>query len=106
MRPMLGNPFVTVQIDLDRVRANVQQIRTLVKVPVLAVVKADAYGLGAKQIAFAIAELADGFCVFHLQEAVDAQIYPRTSKRTLSLGPPMSMNPADFTSMGVTPAIS
>jgi alanine racemase len=84
----------------------VQQIRTLVKVPVLAVVKADAYGLGAKQVACAIAELVDGFCVFHLQEAIDAQIYAHTSKRTLSLGPPASMNPADFTSNGVTPGIS
>ena len=44
------NPYVTVHINLDRIRANVEQIRALVNVPILAVVKADAYGLGAAKI--------------------------------------------------------
>jgi alanine racemase len=103
---MLRNPYVTTHIDLDRIRANVEQIKALVKVPILAVVKADAYGLGAATVACAIAEIVDGFCVFALQEAAEAKIYERTGKRTLALGPPSSMNPEDFRSAGVTPAVS
>src|SRR5947208_4476501 len=100
---MLFNPYVTIHIDLDRIRANVEQIRALANVPILAVVKADAYGLGAAKVVEAIAESVDSFCVFDLQEATDAQIYRRTGKRTLALGPPSSMNPADWHSCGVTP---
>src|SRR5689334_5573940 len=99
---MLFNPYVSVHIDLDRVRANVEQIKALVNVPVLAVVKADAYGLGAARIVEAIAEIVEGFCVFDLQEATDAQIYRRSAKRTLALGPPSSMNPADWHAAAVT----
>ena len=93
---MLSNPYVTVHIDLDRIRANVEQIQALVKVPMMAVVKADAYGLGAAKITESIAEIVESFCVFDLQEATDAKIYRRTGKRTLALGPPSSMNPADW----------
>ena len=103
---MLFNPYVTVHIDLDRIRANVEQIHALVKVPIMAVVKADAYGLGASKITAAIGEIVDSFCVFDLQEATDAQIYRRTGKRTLALGPPSSMNAADWRASGVTPTIS
>ncbi|HEX3355677.1 MAG TPA: alanine racemase [Tepidisphaeraceae bacterium] len=91
---------------MNRIRANIEQIRTLVKVPILAVVKADAYGLGASAVACAIAEIVDGFCVFQLQEAIEAKIHQHTGKRTLALGPPASMNPHDFQSAGVTPSVS
>src|SRR5262245_15669970 len=103
---MLCNPYVIAHIDLERIRANIRQISAVAKVPILAVIKADAYGLGATRIAEAIAEQVEGFCVFHLQEAADAQIYRRTGKRTLAMGPPASMNPADFTAAGATPSVS
>ena len=83
-----------------------QQVRALVNVPILAVVKADAYGLGAEKVVEALAEMVDRFCVFDLKEAIDAQIHRRTGKQTLALGPPASMNPNDWHAAGVTPAIS
>ena len=83
-----------------------QQIQALVNVPILAVVKADAYGLGAEKVVEALAEIVDRFCVFDLKEAIDAQIHRRTGKQTLALGPPASMNPNDWHAAGVTPAIS
>jgi alanine racemase len=62
--------------------------------------------LGAETVVEAIGEIVDAFCVFDLQEATDANIYQRTGKRTLALGPPTSMNPADWHGAGVTPAIA
>jgi alanine racemase len=103
---MLRNPYVTVHVDLARIRNNAQQIHALTKVPVMAVVKADAYGLGAVKVVAALGEIVDSFCVFDLTESVEAQIYRQTGKRTLALGPPASMNPADFHAAGVTPAVS
>jgi alanine racemase len=52
-----------------------------------AVVKADAYGLGARQVANAIRNSVDGFVVFYASEAVDAGL-PALGKPILSLGPP------------------
>src|SRR3954453_799771 len=103
---MLCNPYVTVHIDLDRIRANAEQIRAITGVPILAVVKADAYGLGAQRVTEALSEIVDSFCVFDLSEAIAAGIHSRTGKRTLALGPPSSMNPADWRAAGVTPAVS
>jgi alanine racemase len=103
---MLFNPYVTVHIDLNRIRSNIEQIRSATNVPIYAVIKADAYGLGATKIAEAIGEIVDQFCVFDLQEATDNHIYRTTGKRTLALGPPTSMNPADWHSAGVTPSVS
>src|SRR5205085_6600341 len=103
---MLCNPYVTVSIDLERIRANLRQIAVRTKVAVLGVIKADAYGLGARRIAEAVADEVAGFCVFHLQEAVDAEIYSKTGKPTLALGPPASMDPQDFVRRNVTPSVS
>lgn len=63
-----------VAIHLDRVRANVTQIAHRTGVGVIAVVKADAYGLGAERVAAAIADLVAGFYVFELAEAVAAEL--------------------------------
>src|SRR5438045_901679 len=103
---MTPNPHVTVQVDLNRIRANVREIAALVRVPILAVVKADAYELGATRAAEAIADLVEGFCVFELREAVEAQLHSTTRKRILALGPPTSQNPADFRDAHVTPSVS
>ena len=49
-----------VKIDLDAILANFDAIREKVKVPVMAVVKADAYGHGAIQVA----RILEGKCAF------------------------------------------
>lgn len=49
-----------VKIDLDAISANFDAIRQKVRVPVMAVVKADAYGHGAIQVA----RLLEGKCAF------------------------------------------
>lgn len=103
---MPARAFVTVHVDLTRVRANAAEIKRRTRVPVLAVVKADAYSLGAERIVEAIEDEVDGFCTFILREAVDAGIYRRTGKPTICMGPPISMNPDDYRAHGATPSVS
>ena len=103
---MQPSPNVTVRINLARIRQNLQAIKMQTGVPVYAVVKADAYGLGAVNVAEAIKELTDGYCVFRLQEAADAQLWQRTRKRIIALGPPETLDPKAYLDNGVTPAVT
>ena len=91
-----------VVIDLSRIRANVEAIRRKVGVPVLAVVKADAYGLGATMVAQAIASAVDGWCVFIATEAVEYQLWERTHKPTICLGPPTTLDATFYVQHHVT----
>ena len=77
---------VQVVVDLARVRANAVEIRRRVGVDVLAVVKADAYGLGAARVVAAIADLVAGFCVFSLAEALAADLWRIGHKPILAFG--------------------
>lgn len=95
-----------VEIDLSRIRANVEAIRHKVGVPVYAVVKADAYGLGATMVAQAIAGAVDGWCVFIATEAVEYQLWERTHKPTICLGPPTTLDPQFYLQHHVRPAVS
>src|SRR5437764_1185152 len=76
--------------NAGRVRGNVSEIRRVVGagVEIMAVVKADAYGLGAGRVVEAVADLVEGFCVFSLAEAAEAEVWRRTGKSSLALGPP------------------
>ncbi|MCF7521215.1 alanine racemase [Neisseria sp. ZJ106] len=65
MRPL------NAQIRLDYLRENYQTLKNLHGGKMLAVVKADAYGHGAVRCAHALADLADGFAVATLDEAVE-----------------------------------
>ena len=58
-------------IRLDRLRENYQTLKRLHGGKMLAVLKADAYGHGAVRCAHALADLADGFAVAFLEEAVE-----------------------------------
>ena len=60
-----------VKIDLDAISANFDAIREKVKVPVMAVVKADAYGHGAIQVARLLEEKCAFFGVSSLLEATE-----------------------------------
>ncbi|HLL90406.1 MAG TPA: alanine racemase, partial [Tepidisphaeraceae bacterium] len=71
---MPRSAHVTVTVDLSRVRANALAVKRASGVRVIAVVKADAYGLGAAAVAAAVRDVADAFYVFDLAEAVAANL--------------------------------
>jgi alanine racemase len=102
---MSPSPHVRVEIDLRRVRENAEGIRRETGVPLIAVVKADAYGLGAEQITRALAEAADGFCVFDADEARRIDLWNRTGKPALAIGPP-TWEADDYLLHHVRPAVS
>lgn len=64
MRPL------NAQIRLENLRHNYQTLKNIHGGKLLAVVKADAYGHGAVRCAHALADLADGFAVASVEEAV------------------------------------
>lgn len=97
---------LAVEIDLECIRRNVERIARSTGVDVLAVVKADAYGLGAPRVAAAIADLVQGFCVFSLREAQAAQLWEVGTKRILALGPPGNAEAKEFVAAHVQPAVS
>jgi alanine racemase len=97
---------VRVFVNLTRIRDNVQRIRRLTGVPVLAVVKADAYGLGLENVVSFIEDAVDGFCVFSLSEAIEGKIRQLTNKRVLALGPPDSESVSDYIRLQVQPSVS
>jgi alanine racemase len=100
---MRGLEQPTVIVDLSRIQANVQAIAHRTGVPVIAVVKADAYGLGARHVVEAIGELVEAFYVF---DAVEALQYADldTDKLTIAmLG--RSDDPADYISRRIRPAV-
>lgn len=103
---MARSRHVAVSIDLGRVRANVQEIVRTTGVPLIAVIKADAYGLGASEVAPAIRDLVGTFCVFSLREAAEAQLWERTARPAIAIGPPWTMNPDEYRTLHVRPAVS
>ncbi len=94
-----------MQISLEQVRQNAAAIRRKVKVPVLAVVKADAYGLGAAAIARAIGDVVDGFCVHTLAEAQAANLWDIAGKPILALGPAEMIDANDYLAAHVRPSV-
>jgi alanine racemase len=103
MRP---SPHVRVAVDLRRVRTNAQDILTRTGVPLIAVVKADAYGLGAERVTTALADLVDRFCVFSPDESIRIDLWQRTGKSVLAIGPPATLDPADYLAHHILPAVS
>jgi alanine racemase len=58
-------------IDLDAVRTNAARLRALIRPANLgAVVKANGYGHGLRAVARALAGIADGFCVYRVDEGL------------------------------------
>lgn len=79
----MRSAHIRVEIDLDRVRASAEAIRRQTGVALIAVVKADAYGLGARRVIDAIEAVADDFAFFSAREARAA------GRGGLLLGPPL-----------------
>jgi alanine racemase len=100
---MFRSAHVTSRIDLTRIRSNVETISALARVPIIAVVKADAYGLGAAQIARAIAERVSGYYVFDLPEAA-AYGLAATGRPTIAMQAGRS-DAAAFKELNVRPVV-
>ena len=102
----LHNAGVDVRIDMAQVRRNAEKIASSVAVPIYAVVKVNAYGLGATAVAAAIADIVDGFCVFSLAEARQYQLWNVARKPVLCLGPPGDVEADEYISLNARPAVS
>jgi alanine racemase len=96
---------ISVRVDLDQVRRNARVIGERVGVPILAVVKCDAYGLGAARVVKTLADVVDGFCVFGLAEAVAAGIWKSTGKVSMTLGPVPGVEADQYIEHRVRPAV-
>lgn len=70
-------------VSLHRIRSNAQAIRAATGVPLIGVVKANAYGLGAVAVADAIQDLVDAWYVFSSIEAAVIRLWDITRKPTL-----------------------
>jgi alanine racemase len=93
----------TVTIDLARVRANAEAIKRRTGVALIAVVKADAYGLGARRVVETIADISEAFYVF---DAAETLLYEgvNTGRPTIAmLG--SSDDPKDYISRDIRPAV-
>jgi alanine racemase len=101
---MAPSKHVSVQIDLSRVRQNAMDIARATGTAVIAVVKADAYGLGACEVAKSIADLVDAFYVFDASEAVAAGLWQLTGKRTIALHGEWS-DTEDWLAAGIQPVV-
>ena len=95
---------VNVGIDLARIERQARDIRQRCG-PVLAVVKANAYGLGAQTVAEVLADVVDGFCVFSLCEAIAAKLPQITGKPILALRPSEDETAEDFVAARVRPGV-
>ena len=86
-------------------RANVLSISKRVNVDIIAVVKADGYGLGARRVAKTIGDLVSGFCVFSLNEARAASLWKLAGKPILVLGPTTDSEPEELIEAHVRPGV-
>ncbi|RMF71562.1 MAG: hypothetical protein D6744_17770 [Planctomycetota bacterium] len=94
----MRSTHVSVQIDLDRVRLSAEHIRSATGVPLIAVIKSDAYGLGAVQVADALEGIADDFAYFSVAEAREV------GRPGIVLGPPDEA-PSTYAELRLRPAI-
>jgi alanine racemase len=76
-----------------------------VNVDIIAVVKGDAYGLGARGVAKTIGDLVAGFCVFSLSEARSASLWKIAKKPILILGPTTDAEPDELIEAQAHPAV-
>ncbi len=91
-------------IDLDKIQANFQAIQEKAGVPVMAVIKADAYGHGAVPVARVLEKQCAFFGVAMIQEALELR-RAGLEKPILILGHTPVDAFADAISQGIRPAI-
>jgi alanine racemase len=101
----MRSAHVVVAIDCTRIRDNAGDIRRRTGVELVAVVKADAYGLGAGAVAGALRGVADRLAVFSLAEAQAAGLWRISRLPIIALGPPDG-TVAAYRRAHVRPAVS
>lgn len=89
---------IVVNVNLDTIRENAERIRRQTGVGLIAVIKADAYGLGAPRVADTLASVVDEFAYFTLAEAREV------GKPGLITGP-AEHAPAEYDELRVRPTI-
>lgn len=94
----MRTPLVNVSVNLDAIRSAAESIRRATHVGLIAVIKADAYGLGAAPVADALAPVVDELAYFSLAEARELH------RPGIVLGPPLG-DPAEFRELQVRPAV-
>ncbi|MFH1748401.1 MAG: alanine racemase [Planctomycetota bacterium] len=95
----MRSPHIQVTINLDQIRLAAEAIHRRTGVKLIAVIKADAYGLGAVPVADALASMADEFAYFSIEEA------RALGRPGIVLGPPEG-DPAEYRRLNVRPAIT
>lgn len=95
----MRSEYVHARIDLEHVRRNAEIIRQKTDKSLIAVIKADAYGLGAKRVADVLVGVADELAYFTPAEAA------RVGKPGLVLGPPRA-DPEEFRELRLRPTIA
>jgi alanine racemase len=98
-------PLPTVSIDHARIARNAGEISARTARPIYAVIKADAYGLGATAVARAVADVVHGFYAFELAEAVQAELKP-LGKPVIALDhATLGRTADDYIGQGVRPIV-
>jgi alanine racemase len=95
----MRSPQIQVTINLDHIRAAAESIRARTRVGLIAVIKADAYGLGAARAADVLAPAVDQFAYFSVAEAREV------GRPGLVVGPPDG-DPAEFRELNLRPAVA
>lgn len=90
--------YISVTVDLQQIRSNATAIRRRTGVPLIAVVKSDAYGLGAPRVAEALVGIADEFAYFSVGEAREV------GRAGIVLGPAEG-DPAEYRELGLRPSV-
>lgn len=95
----MRSKHVQVTVNLDLIRSRAEAIQAKTHVPLRAVVKADAYGLGASEVADALAGAVHEFAYFSLEEALEV------GRPGIVLGPPEG-EPSRYAELGLRPSIA
>src|SRR4051812_41612793 len=94
----------TVQVDLGQIRRNAEAIAQRTGVELIAVVKADAYGLGADVVAATIGDIVDAFYVFDVAEVATGRLRKTAERRIIALLG-KSDDPNDYLAQDIHPVV-
>jgi alanine racemase len=97
--PPMRSKHITVTVSLERVRQSAEELKARTGVALIAVIKADAYGLGAEAVADVLAPVVDEFAFFALDEA-------RALRRGGLILGPADADPAEYKALRARPTIA
>jgi alanine racemase len=102
---LMRTQHVQVNVNLSQIRENALAIAKTTGVDVIAVVKADAYGLGMQQVVETIGNLVAGWCVFSIEEAKAVSDCDNHKKGILVLSPSTGADPHELAAAHIHPAV-